>query len=360
MSAKNQIVKIGICGLGRSGYGIHCKALKDMGDNFTVHGVYDPIAERKNAVAEEFGAKSYADYATMLVDPEVDLVIVASPNKYHAAHAIQALKAGKHVLCEKPFGLTVDDVDAMIAASEENSCVLQPFQQRRYEEDFCKVKEICESGLLGEIQFIRICWHGFKRRWDWQTMRTHAGGALNNNGPHPIDHALELFGDAEPEVWAEARRCLCSGDAEDYIKIIMTAPGHPTVEIELDDITAYPQDRWFVCGTKGGLHGGTARLDWKYVDWSVMPERPVCPAPTPDRSYNNENLDWQEDCWSPAVASDSGAGAAPAQQPVFDLYSGMYDAIVNSEPQQITPQQVRKRIRILEKVREFTGIPALI
>ena len=89
MNAKNEIIKIGICGLGRSGYGIHCKAIREMTDRFSVHGVYDPISDRKLEVADEFGAKAYSDFKSMLSDPDIKLVIVASPNKYHSTHAIQ-------------------------------------------------------------------------------------------------------------------------------------------------------------------------------------------------------------------------------------------------------------------------------
>jgi hypothetical protein len=64
-----------------------------------------------------------------------------------------------------------------------------------------------------------------------------------------------LFGGDDPQVWADASQNLCSGNAEDHLKFILYGEGHPTVEVELTDVWAYPQERWVVAGTLGGLHG---------------------------------------------------------------------------------------------------------
>jgi predicted dehydrogenase len=356
MAANQAPIGVGIIGLGRSGWGIHARAIMDQPDRFRVVAVCDPLEERREEAMRDLGCNAYTSHGDLLSDENVELVVVSSPNAEHAPMSIAALKAGKHVLCEKPFGLTTTDVDAMIAESDKAGKVLQPFQQRRYEPDFRKVKEVCESGLLGEIQLIRICWHSFKRRWDWQTLKSMAGGALNNNGPHPIDHAMELFGGDEPEVWCEMRHCLCSGDAEDYLKIILRGPDCPTVEIELMDCVAFGQDRWLVCGTRGGLRGGANHLEWKWVDWDRMVDRPVTTIPTPDRSYNREDLQWESEVWEPEATADTGAGAAPSAKPVLELYDSLYRSIRDGDPQEITPQSVRMRIAVIEKAREAGGM----
>ena len=147
------------------------------------------------------------------------------------------------------------------------------------------------------------------------------------------------------------RRCLCSGDAEDYLKVILTGAGHPTIEIELMDCIAFGQDRWLVNGTNGGLRGTATHLEWKWVDWKGTPERPLSLEPTPDRSYNREDLPWQTDSWELKTEADVGAGGAPSPQPVLDLYSSLYETIKNGKPQAITPQQVRIRVAVMEKAR---------
>lgn len=344
-------ISVGILGLGRSGWGIHCNAILKIEDRFKVTAVFDPIIDRREQVAKDMDCTAYGSIEELLADDSIEMVIVASPNALHAPQAVQALEAGKHVLCEKPFGLVTDDVDKMISAAEKAGKVLQPFQQRRFEPDFLKVKELCDSGIFGDIKLIRICWNAFKRRWDWQTTTEMSGGALNNNGPHPIDHAMELFGDNDPDVFCEMKRCLCTGDAEDYLKLILSGDGSPTIEVELIDCIPYESDRWLIAGTKGGLKGTANKLEWKWVDWSGMPERPLSLDPTPDRSYNREDLEWQTDSWQPEGAADSGAGAAPAAIPVMQMYDNLYEAIREGKPQMITPQTVRRRVLVMEKAR---------
>lgn len=356
MSEHIEPIRVGIIGLGRSGWNIHADAIKMMPDRYQLVAVTDAIESRATESAASAGVRHAPTVEALLTDPDVELVVVASFNRFHAEHAIAALNAGKHVLCEKPFGLTTVDVDAMIAASEKAGRVLQPFQQRRFEPDFEKLRDVIASGVLGNIEFVRICWHGFKRRWDWQTDKSTGGGTMNNNGPHLIDHAMELFGEEqEPEVWADMRHGLCSGDAEDHLKIILKGEGRPTIEIELSDLFAYPAERWLVCGTRGGLHGTANRLDWKWVDWSTMPERPLQLTPTPDRSYNSEPLAWNTDSWQPEVSTDGGAGAAPATGPTFRLYTDLFNTIRHGAPQTITPQSVRRRVLVMEKARVVGG-----
>ncbi|MEK6797062.1 MAG: Gfo/Idh/MocA family oxidoreductase [Spirochaetota bacterium] len=360
MSERTKPISVGVSGLGRSGWDIHCKAIRQMGGTFRVAAVFDPIEKRAEQANAELSARTHDSFVSLINDKDIELVVVASPNKFHASQAAAALTAGKHVLCEKPFGFTTADADAMIRAAKDAGKVLQPFQQRRFEPDFRKVREVIESGVLGTIHSVRICWHGFKRRWDWQTSRAMGGGTMNNNGPHLIDHAMELFGDAEPAVWAEMKHLLCSGDGEDHLKIVLSAPNAPTIDIELSDGIAFDQDRWHICGTSGGLRGSASGLSWKYVDWKSMEARPLNLASTPDRSYNSEKLAWRTDEWRPETKADPGGGAAPAAAPVLELYGGLYKSIREGAPQVITPESVRRRVAVMEKVRSFTGIPLAV
>jgi predicted dehydrogenase len=353
-------VKVGIIGLGRSGWSIHAQAMKTMLGRFQVVAVTDANAERALQSAAELGCRRHESIEALLADPEVELVIVSTFNYLHAAHAILALRAGKHVLCEKPFGLTLAEVDAMTAAAQAAGRILAPFQQRRYEPDFQKIKDVIDSGILGEIVHIRLAWQGFGRRWDWQTSRAFGGGNLNNNGPHPLDHAMVLFGEGEPQVWAQASRHLCSGDAEDHLKVILYGAGRPTVEIELTSVWPFAQDRWVVAGTRGGLRGHERRLEWKWVDFSGLPERPLDLNPTPDRSYNSEKLEWQTATWEPGgEVQAGGAGAPPPVDSVQAFYADFHRALCQGAPLVITPAAVRRRVAVMEKIRQVAGIAAV-
>ena len=348
MSTNGQPIRVGIAGLGRSGWNIHARTVLAMRDKFALAAVFDPAAERRNEAVAASGCKAYEDFETLINDKSLELVVVASPNKFHTPHAIAAIRAGKHVVCEKPFALSTDDADRMIDASEETGRVLVPFQNRRYEPHLVKVKEVMDSGVLGEIVQVRVTWHLFGRRWDWQTLRDFGGGSLNNNGSHLLDHALYVFGDGEPRVFADLRRTpLTSGDAEDHVKIVLYGEGHPTVDMELTNAAAYPQDRWHVMGSSGGLRGSGERLEWKWVDFDALPPRPVDRRPAEGRAYNNEPLEWQTATW------DAPTDARPAAEL---LYADVYDAVRNGKPHPVTPQSVRRLIAVIEACREMCPV----
>ena len=107
-------IKVGIVGFVLSGCGIHASAIKDMRDMFDVVAIADFIPERRSHEAFP-NAKPYASAEALIADPNVEMVIVSTFNSMHAPVARMALKGGKHVLCEKPFGFTTADVDSMIA-----------------------------------------------------------------------------------------------------------------------------------------------------------------------------------------------------------------------------------------------------
>ena len=355
-------VRVGIVGLGRSGWGIHLKTFERRPGTFRAVAVADTDSVRANeTAAAASGCDAYPGIEALLADPNVELVVVASPNKYHARHVIAALNAGKHVVCEKPFGLTVADVDAMISARdaamarEGRPVLLAPFQNRRFEQSFEKVREVIGSGKLGRIVHIRMAYHSFGRRWDWQTLKRFGGGQLNNNCPHAVDQALEFLADFgvtssnEIDVLADLRNALSSGDAEDHVRLTLRAPRHPdapVIDIEFTAACAYPQDQWLVMGTSGGLRGTGKQLHYKWVDWSTLPPRPVDEKSTPDRSYNRETLPWQEE--TVELGDDFASG--PDR-----FYDGLFAALRRGEPLLITPEIIRHRIAVLEKARGAAG-----
>jgi len=335
-------VQVGILGLGRSGWNIHAQTLAGLPDRYTITAVTDFGPQRVVEAEQTFGCTGYDDMSRMLADERLDLIVVASPNHLHAEHAIAAMESGYDVVCEKPMALSVAEADRMVAAAERTGRRLAPFQNLRYAPDFEKVGQVIESGVLGRIVQIRMCMHGFGRRWDWQTLREFGGGELNNTGPHLLDQALVLFGDGQPDIFCHADRALTSGDAEDHVKVVLRGPGAPLVEVEITRSCAFPQSTWLVMGTSGGLTGSIDGLSWKYVDFSTMPDRPVEREPTPDRGYNREELHWTEQTWMPET-----------QDWIADsrrrFYEDLSEAIHTAAPARITPEQVRRQIAVLEQ-----------
>ncbi|MEO0514022.1 MAG: Gfo/Idh/MocA family oxidoreductase [Planctomycetota bacterium] len=337
-------IRVGVVGLGRSGWNIHAKTLGSLPNLYRVAAVADPAAERCEEARLTHGCRVHESFEALAADPDLDLIVVASPNHLHTDHAIAAMAAGKHVVCEKPFALSVEEADRAIAASVKHDRVLSPFQHRRYEAHFQKVCSLIHDGVLGEVVNIRMVWHQFTRRWDWQTLAKFGGGLLNNNGSHLLDHALQMLPDGvEPEVFADLRQVLTLGDTEDHIKIMLKAEGCPTLDVELTNACAYPQDRWLVMGSLGGLRGTEDRLEWCVTDWADQPTRQLETEAVTEREYARDHVTWTRHEWTPS----------PDEPHAYvRYYQDLYQTLRHGSPLVIEPRSVRRLIRTLERCGE--------
>ena len=340
MHKNHEPVRVGIAGLGRSGWGIHGDACESLAPRYQVVAVSDPRPERRAEAEQRFGCRSYAEAEDLIADKEMDLVVVATPSHLHVEHALAAIQAGHNVLVEKPFALSTQEADHVIAASKAAGRLLAPFQNLRYDPTFRQVQAVIDSGRLGRIVQVRMAAHNFTRRWDWQTLKRFGGGTLNNTGPHLIDQALQLFGEGEPEVFCQLDCTLTSGDADDHVKLALHGPGAPMIEVEITACCAYRQDNWLVMGTRGGLRGTSTELAWKWVDFDRLPDRPVETEPSPDRSYNREQLEWHEESWR---RPEGGR-----ELTVHPFYEDLYRTLREGAPLAVTPESVRRQIAVLE------------
>jgi predicted dehydrogenase len=294
------------------------------------------------------GCRAHPDPSALFADPDVELIVVATPSHVHATQVLEALGQGKHVVCEKPMALSSADADRMIDAAQRGKRVLTVFHNMRYWPDFQKVRAVIESGQLGRIVQIRLTMHRFTRRWDWQTMKEFGGGALFNAGAHLVDLALQLFGPNDPIVTADLQRTLCSGDAEDHAKILLRGrSGEPTIDVEISNACAFPQETWHVMGDAGGMRGSAQQLQWKWLDLSTLPARPLDPSTAAaERRFNREDLPWQEEMWT---------NQQPEGRDYEQFYEELHRHLHGGAALAITPQSVRRTLSVLERCREASG-----
>lgn len=161
------------------------------------------IASRDQTSADSYARewkipRAYGSYDALIADPEIDVIYNPLPNNLHAEWTIKALRAGKHVLCEKPLALTLEEVDAMISASKETGKVLAEAFMYRHHPQTLKVKEIVDSGMLGKLQFIRGSFtFTLTREGDIRMRKETGGGSIWDVGCYPISYARVIVG-AEP------------------------------------------------------------------------------------------------------------------------------------------------------------------
>jgi predicted dehydrogenase len=258
------------------------------------------------------------------------------------------LAAGKHVVCEKPMAVSLADADRMVAAAAQSEPILTIFQNRRYDPHFQKVNELLAAGTLGRIIQIRITASSFGRRWDWQTLKQYGGGNLNNTGPHFIDQALQYFGnDPITQIFCHLDRTLTLGDADDHVKLVFRGEQTPTVDIEMSNVVAYPGEFLNIAGTKGGLAGTPQELRWRVMDEAALMPRKLETTPTPDRTYNRDEISWLEYSWRAAEHQHPGYAA---------YYQDLYKTIRHGAPLTVTPQDVRRVIWLLDECRRLSPV----
>lgn len=360
---EGKIIRVGIAGQGRSGYNIHARCLRNKTDKYIIVAAADQLAERRRDAENELGARAGADYSDLIRAGGFDLFVNALPSPLHVPATIQALKAGYHVVCEKPMAKNTAEFDKMTAVAKQTGRLLAPFQNNRLQPFFYKILEIIESGVLGEIICIRNVWSHFCRRWDWQIFQKNMGGVLFNAGPHAIDQALMFFpADVKPRVFCrmECKNKL-GGDAEDFCALTIYGSGAPTIEINISQYLAYPQGEMYnISGTLGGLTGGATELRWKYYDPRKAPKQKLWPKWSVNRKYPTEELPWVEKSWK--IADEEAKNAVGYTLKSFPSgVSGFYDNIYNvlhgKKDLIITLPQVRRQIAIIEEAHRQNKLP---
>ena len=201
-SDMTKIIKAGVVGCGGIANGKHFPAIKKNG-KIELVAFCDLIKERAEKAKEEYGtpdARVYTDY-TELVKEDVDVVYVLTPNNAHAPVSIAAMKAGKHVMCEKPMAKTYAEAKEMVKTAKETGKILTIGYQNRYRADSQYLKSACEADELGEIYYAKA--HAIRRRAvpTWGVFideEKQGGGPLIDIGTHALDLTLWMMNNYEP------------------------------------------------------------------------------------------------------------------------------------------------------------------
>jgi len=198
-------LKIGIIGCGGIANGKHMPSLKAIPEVEMV-AFCDLVEERAVRAAEQYGtpdARVYTDYHQLLAESEIDVVHVLTPNRSHAPITIDALHAGKHVMCEKPMAKTAADARAMVAAAKETGKKLTIGYQNRQKPGSIYLKNVIDRGDLGEIYFAKAL--AVRRRGtpNWGVFlneEEQGGGPLIDIGTHSLDLTLYLMNNYRPRM----------------------------------------------------------------------------------------------------------------------------------------------------------------
>jgi 1,5-anhydro-D-fructose reductase (1,5-anhydro-D-mannitol-forming) len=246
----------GIIGPGRIADTAMAPGINESDDSFL-----QAVVSRDQARAEAFAAKHGAaraltSYEEMLADPKVEVVFISTPNAQHPQQAIAALRAGKHVLCDKPLATSVAEAERVIEVARQTGRKLGIGFQTRHHAAHQEARQIIESGAIGDIILIQIeASAGANPPGGWRTEQELAGAAsLNNIGVHPNDLLRYLTGSEVAEV--VAMNDCGPGEWLDLIDVMLFKFENGTLAyVNCNQKTPNPQNDVDIYGTKGRIVG---------------------------------------------------------------------------------------------------------
>lgn len=255
-----RLVVIGYGGMGSW----HCERIKEynglkIGEQIEIAGVYD-IDQERIKVAKENGFKSYASPNDIWQDKMVDAVLIATPNDMHHQYAIEALKAGKHVVCEKPIAMNSSQAKEMYDLSLKEGLVFEVHQNRRWDDDFLTVKNIVDNKLVGEVYAVESRVTGCNGiPGAWRKEVCHGGGMMLDWGVHLIDQMFQMFPQKADSVYCEYSY-IYGEEVDDGFMLTAKLQGGITYRVSVLTDCFRDLPRWQVYGTEG-----TATIN----DWAI-------------------------------------------------------------------------------------------
>ncbi|NHZ97689.1 oxidoreductase [Massilia sp. CCM 8734] len=287
------------------------------------------------------GVAVVAAPAELIESGEVDLVVVATANASHAPLARQALLAGKHVVVEKPFTITLDEGAELIALADERQLVLSVFHNRRWDSDFLTLRQAIESGLLGPVNTYEAHFDRYRPdvRGRWREQDLPGSGLLYDLGAHLIDQALVLFGNPDcVNCDMGVQRGAAGGSAsDDYFHLTMRY-GARRVILHAASLVLQAGPRFTVHGETGSFikHG----MDPQEAAL-IRGERPGAPGWGVEAEAQHARIGFVKG----GLTVSGKAASLPGRYQ--DYYQGLFDAIVNGKNPPVTAREALAVIKII-------------
>jgi len=331
-------LRVGLVGYGFAGRTFHAPLIASV-DGLALAAIASSDPQR--VLAQWPGVRVVPDYAALAVDPAIDLVVIATPNDSHHALARTALTAGKHVVVDKPFTVTLAEADELCALAEHVGRVLSVFHNRRWDGDFLSLRQQIESGVLGEVREFISRFDRFEPqpRDRWRERAGPGAGLWFDLGPHLIDQAVCLFG-PPLTVSADIAALRDGAEADDFAQVVL-GYAQRRVTLHCTRLAAHAAARFEAHGTRGSFH--CVGLDTQ-EDQLRAGSMPGCKS-------------WGQDP-RPAYVTD-GLGTPRRTHELARLpgdyrryYAAVRDAVLGVGPNPVPPAEARRVMAILACARD--------
>lgn len=333
MSAHDAIINVGLVGYGLAGRVFHAPLI-DSVDGLRLHTI---VQRRGSEAAARYPAASIVtDFAALLEENEVSVVVIATPNESHFDLARRALLAGRHVVVDKPFTVTSNEARRLIDLARAQQRILTVFQNRRWEGDYRTIRRLVEEDRFGRIVYFEARFDRFRNQPKpnaWRETSSPGSGILYDLGSHLIDQSTLLFGRPE-RVTADVRQEREFGASDDAFDIWLQYP-RMRVALHAGMLVRDRTPRFTVRGTAA-----------TFTKFGLDPqERALAAGQTPrDPQWGRE----PREQWGQLItdAGDETIETLPGAYQMF--YENLRDAIRGTATPEVKAEEARLTIEIIE------------
>ncbi len=329
------MIKVAVVGFGLAGKVFHAPFIR------MVEGLELAAIMRRSGEADPKypGVQFVRTMNELLAIPDLQLVVVATPNDTHFPIAKQALEAGKHVVIDKPFTPTLPEAEQLVALAKREKRIVTVFQNRRWDGDFLTVRKVMNEGSLGRIVIYESHFDRFRPnlRGSWHEKPIPGMGLMFDLAPHLIDQALVLFGPPEA-LSADLRKERDGTQVEDAFDITFQYP-RMRAFLRASPVAAAPGPRYWICGT-----GGT------YTKYGLDPQEDAMKA-----GGDPTASDWgrePQEMWGKLTTADGTTSVATIPGHYRPYYENVRDAILGRAGIDVSCEQALNVMRVLELAAE--------
>ncbi|HEX2394311.1 MAG TPA: Gfo/Idh/MocA family oxidoreductase [Bacteroidales bacterium] len=333
-------VRVGILSYGMSGKVFHCPLLH-VNPGFEMKKI---MQRTSNDALDRYPYVQIVRSADEIFnDPEIDVVLVNTPDHTHFEYTKAALEAGKHVVVEKPFIHEYSEGETLIELARKKKRILTVFQSRRWEGDFLTLKKIIENGFLGRLVTYEAHFDRFRNfiRESWKEKPELKASTLYNLGSHLIDQALLLFGMPEA-VYADLRKQRTGSRVDDLFDLNLYYPGLK-VTLKSSYLVREPGPRFMLHGTEGS-----------FVKYGVDPqEEALIKGHYPDEPGWGKEPETNWGILNTTLNGIHFRGPVETTPGCYqEFYNLLYETIVNGKELAVKPEESLMGIKIIKSAYE--------
>jgi len=238
--------------------GWHIENIRQYIPEINIIGGYDVREEANQKTKNHYGLKVYASPEEIYADQNIDIILIATPNDVHKDLSIKSMKAGKHVICEKPVTMNAAELEEVLQVADKTGKLFSVHHNRRWDKDYLTVREILADGLLTNPHNIESRVHGSRPLYGWRCFKQNGGGLLLDWGIHLIDQMMDLIPQKVVSVQGHLH-FVGNYEIDDAFTVLLRFENGTTGMVNISTKCFIPLPRWHV-----SCKDGTAVIeDWE-------------------------------------------------------------------------------------------------